>query len=159
MVTLQQHLRKATARRPKFHWNRTMALRNSPQKRGVVQRIGFESPKKPNSAKRRTARVRLVGSFRLRRVKIPGPGSCGVAKFSAVLVHGHHPRDLPGVRLCIIPGKLGASPLFGRRQGRSHYGLRKRMLLDHQTSAALARKKLWAAAQQKPPKPPPPPLA
>lgn len=135
MVTLQQHLRRATTRRSKFHWNRTTALRNGPQRRGVVQRLGTESPKKPNSAKRKVARVRLVGGFRLRRVKVPGPGSCGVAKFTAVLVHGHHARDLPGVRLCIIPGKLGASPLFGRRQGRSHYGLKKRMLPEHSAAA------------------------
>jgi small subunit ribosomal protein S12 len=113
----------------------------------VVQRIVLESPKKPNSANRRVARVRLMGSQRLRRVKVPGPGTCGVAKFTAVLVHGHHPRDCPGVRYCVIPGKLGATPLFGRRQGRSHYGLRKRMLPEHQ--AAERELKERAASQKK----------
>lgn len=125
-----------------------MALRGCPQKRGVVQRIVLESPKKPNSANRRVARVRLAGSQRLRRVKVPGPGTCGVAKFSAVLVHGHHGRDCPGVRYCIIPGLLGASPILSRRQGRSHYGIKKRMLPEHREVERLAKeakgsRKLW----------------
>lgn len=109
MVTLQQLLRKKTSRRPKFHpvWSR--ALRGNPQKRGVVFKLGTESPRKPNSAKRRVARVTLCTKKRI-RVKVPGEGAGTLQKFSAVLVRGASPRDLPGVRYAIIRGKMQSNP-------------------------------------------------
>ena len=125
MVTLQQHLSRATRRMRKFHWNRVMALRHCPQKKGVVHRIYTESPKKPNSAKRKVARVRLVGTTRHLRVKVPGPGHGSLARFGQVLIRGAHPRDLPGIRYSIIRGKLGSNAVFGRRKAHSTYGLRK----------------------------------
>lgn len=125
MVTLNQHLRRATRRLPKFHWNRTTALDGCPQKRVVVHRMGTESPKKPNSAKRRVARVRIPGNPRHLRVKLPGPGHGNLARYAQVLIRGSHPRDLPGIRYSIIRGVLGSVPVFTRRKGRSKYGLRK----------------------------------
>ena len=105
-----------------------MALRHCPQRRGTVHRIYTESPKKPNSAKRKVARVRLGGSTRSLRVKVPGPGHGNLAKFAPVLIRGSHPRDLPGIRYSIIRGKLGSNPVQGRRKARSKYGLKKRHL-------------------------------
>ena len=134
MVTLSQLVRRATRRFPKFHWNRTMALRHCPQKRGVVQRVYTESPKKPNSAKRKVARVRLPSFPRILRVKVPGPGHGNLAKFTPVLIRGSHPRDLPGVRYSIIRGKLGSHPIFSRRKGHSKYGLKKRQIMEQLSS-------------------------
>jgi small subunit ribosomal protein S12 len=94
----------------------------------VVHRIYTESPKKPNSAKRKVARVRLSSGPRYLRVKVPGPGHGNLARFAPVLVRGSHPRDLPGIRLSIIRGKLGSNPVMTRRKARSKYGLRKRHL-------------------------------
>jgi small subunit ribosomal protein S12 len=128
MVTLAQHLRKATRRRPKFHWNRTTVLERCPQKRVVVHRIYTESPKKPNSAKRRVVRARIPGRERHLRVKLPGPGHGNLARYAQVLIRGAHPRDLPGIRYSIIRGKLGSTPVLTRRKGRSKYGLRKRTI-------------------------------
>lgn len=112
-----------------------MALRHCPQKKGVVHRIYTESPKKPNSAKRKVARVRLVGTTRHLRVKVPGPGHGSLARFGQVLIRGAHPRDLPGIRYCIIRGKLGSNAVFGRRKGHSKYGLRKRQIEQQQLQA------------------------
>jgi small subunit ribosomal protein S12 len=125
MTTLQQILRRSVRRQSKVNYTRTVALRGNPQKRGVVHRIGTESPKKPNSAKRKVARVRLC-TGKMVRVKVPGPGHGNLQKFSAVLVRGAHARDLPGVRYSIIRGKLGANPVLTRRKRRSKYGLRRR---------------------------------
>lgn len=124
MVTIHQHLDSKTKRFRKFHKKRTMALRGCPQKRGVLSKIGIESPKKPNSAKRKVARLRLCTGKNL-RVKIPGPGHGNLQKFSAVLIRGAHPRDLPGIRYSIIRGKLGSNPVLVRRKARSKYGLKK----------------------------------
>lgn len=145
MATLQQQLRRRVHRQRKLHWNRIMALGGNPQKRGVVQRVALESPKKPNSGQRRVARVRFVGGQRLWRVKVRGPGPGGVNRFSAVLMHGHHGRDIK-LRYGIIPGKLGASPLFGRRKAHSKFGLKKRAMEEFARrsagGAAAKRKKL-----------------
>lgn len=124
MATLQQLLRKKVRRFPKFHRVRARALRGNPQKRGVVRRLGTESPRKPNSAKRRVARVRL-STGKTVRVKVPGEGAGTLQKFSAVLVRGAAPVDLPGVRYAIIRGKLGSNPWLERRRGRSKYGVKR----------------------------------
>jgi len=137
MVTLQQQLRKATTRQPKQHWCRTKFLRGNPQKKAVVSRLGFSSPKKPNSGKRRYARARVTGrSMRLIAVKLRGPGSNGVAKFTAMIVQGHHARDMPAVRSRNVSGRAGVPPHFGRRRAHSKHGLRKRMLESLQAAAS-----------------------
>ena len=101
-----------------------MALRGNPQKRGVVARIYIEHPKKPNSAKRKVARVRMC-TGKMLRVKVPGPGHGTLQKYSAVLIRAAHPRDLPGIRYSIIRGKMGSNPVLERRKRRSKYGLKR----------------------------------
>ena len=133
MVTIQQHIRKAVKRKPKFHKKRTKALKGNPQKRGVVNRIVTESPKKPNSAKRKVAKIRLCTGKNL-RVKVPGEGHGNLQKFSPVLIRGSHPRDLPGIRYSIIRGKLGSNPVLARRKGRSKYGVKKRFITERNLS-------------------------
>jgi len=126
MVTLQQHLsHRKPIRLPKFHKVRTKALKGNPQKRGIVSRLSTEHPKKPNSAKRKVARIRIRGRKNMVRVKVPGEGHGTLQKFSAVLIRGHRARDLPGIRHAIIRGKLGSNPVLSKRKGRSKVGVKK----------------------------------
>ena len=125
MVTFQQHKKRTVKRIRKYHKVRTKALKGCPQKRGVVNRIITESPKKPNSAKRRVAKIKLCTGKRL-RVKVPGIGQGSLQKFSPILIRGSHPRDLPGIRYSIIRGKLGSNPVFERKKGRSKYGVKRK---------------------------------
>ena len=84
-----------------------------------------ESPKKPNSAKRRVAKVFIFSIKKRIRAQVPGEGIGGLQKFSRVLIRGGHTRDLPGIRYRIIRGKLDSQPLFNRRKARSKYGVKK----------------------------------
>ncbi len=96
---------------------------NSPQKRGVCTRVGTMTPKKPNSALRKYARVRLSNNIEI-NAYIPGIGH-NLQEHSVVLVRGGRVRDLPGVRYHIVRGALDTSGVDGRRQGRSSYGTKK----------------------------------
>ncbi|HDZ6100612.1 TPA: 30S ribosomal protein S12 [Staphylococcus aureus] len=96
---------------------------NSPQKRGVCTRVGTMTPKKPNSALRKYARVRLSNNIEI-NAYIPGIGH-NLQEHSVVLVRGGRVKDLPGVRYHIVRGALDASGVDGRRQGRSLYGTKK----------------------------------
>ena len=96
---------------------------NSPQKRGVCTRVGTMTPKKPNSALRKYARVRLSNNFEI-NAYIPGIGH-NLQEHSVVLVRGGRVKDLPGVRYHIVRGALDTSGVDGRRQGRSLYGTKK----------------------------------
>ena len=96
---------------------------NSPQKRGVCTRVGTMTPKKPNSALRKYARVRLSNNIEI-NAYIPGIGH-NLQEHSVVLVRGGHVKDLPGVRYHIVRGALDTSGVDGRRQGRSLYGTKK----------------------------------
>ena len=96
---------------------------NSPQKRGVCTRVGTMTPKKPNSALRKYARVRLSNNFEV-NAYIPGIGH-NLQEHSVVLVRGGRVKDLPGVRYHIVRGALDTSGVDGRRQGRSLYGTKK----------------------------------
>ncbi|GAB5828259.1 TPA: 30S ribosomal protein S12 [Staphylococcus aureus] len=96
---------------------------NSPQKRGVCTRVGTMTPKKPNSALRKYARVRLSNNIEI-NAYIPGIGH-NVQEHSVVLVRGGRVKDLPGVRYHIVRGALDTSGVDGRRQGRSLYGTKK----------------------------------
>ena len=93
---------------------------NSPQKRGVCTRVGTMTPKKPNSALRKYARVRLSNNIEV-NAYIPGIGH-NLQEHSVVLVRGGRVKDLPGVRYHIVRGALDTSGVDGRRQGRSLYG-------------------------------------
>ncbi|HCY7285421.1 TPA: 30S ribosomal protein S12 [Staphylococcus aureus] len=96
---------------------------NSPQKRGVCIRVGTMTPKKPNSALRKYARVRLSNNIEI-NAYIPGIGH-NLQEHSVVLVRGGRVKDLPGVRYHIVRGALDTSGVDGRRQGRSLYGTKK----------------------------------
>ncbi|MBD3929506.1 30S ribosomal protein S12 [Staphylococcus haemolyticus] len=96
---------------------------NSPQKRGVCTRVGTMTPRKPNSALRKYARVRLSNNIEI-NAYIPGIGH-NLQEHSVVLVRGGRVKDLPGVRYHIVRGALDTSGVDGRRQGRSLYGTKK----------------------------------
>ena len=99
------------------------ALQNSPQKRGVCVRVFTQTPKKPNSALRKVARVRLTSGIEV-TAYIPGVGH-NLQEHSIVLVRGGRVKDLPGVRYKIIRGTLDTSGVRDRKQARSRYGAKK----------------------------------
>jgi small subunit ribosomal protein S12 len=99
------------------------ALGASPQKRGVCTRVYTTTPKKPNSALRKVARVRLTNGFEV-TAYIPGEGH-NLQEHSIVLIRGGRVKDLPGVRYHIVRGSLDASGVNGRNQSRSKYGTKK----------------------------------
>jgi len=99
------------------------ALQNCPQKRGVCTRVYTVTPKKPNSALRKVARVRLTNGIEV-TAYIPGIGH-NLQEHSVVLIRGGRVKDLPGIRYHIIRGTLDAAGVEGRRQARSKYGTKK----------------------------------
>ena len=99
------------------------ALQQSPQKRGVCTRVYTTTPKKPNSALRKVARVRLTNGFEV-TAYIPGEGH-NLQEHSIVLIRGGRVKDLPGVRYHIVRGSLDASGVNGRNKSRSKYGTKK----------------------------------
>ncbi|HYO45115.1 MAG TPA: 30S ribosomal protein S12 [Gemmatimonadota bacterium] len=99
------------------------ALMNCPQRRGVCTRVYTTTPKKPNSALRKVARVRLTNGYEV-TAYIPGEGH-NLQEHSIVLIRGGRVKDLPGVRYHIIRGTLDASGVQDRKQGRSKYGAKK----------------------------------
>ena len=121
MPTVNQLVRKA--RQPKTSRNKVPALEECPQKRGVCTRVYTTTPKKPNSALRKVARVRLTTGVEV-TAYIPGIGH-NLQEHSIVLVRGGRVKDLPGVRYKIIRGALDASGVANRKQARSRYGAKK----------------------------------
>ena len=99
------------------------ALKNSPQKRGVCTRVYTTTPKKPNSALRKIARVRLTNGIEV-TAYIPGIGH-NLQEHSVALVRGGRVKDLPGVRYHIVRGELETAGVEDRRQGRSKYGTKR----------------------------------
>ena len=99
------------------------ALKQCPQKRGVCVRVYTSTPKKPNSALRKVARVRLVNGMEV-TTYIPGEGH-NLQEHSVVLIRGGRVKDLPGVRYHVIRGPLDAAGVADRRQGRSKYGAKR----------------------------------
>jgi small subunit ribosomal protein S12 len=99
------------------------ALRSNPQKRGVCTRVYTSTPKKPNSALRKVARVRLTNQIEV-TAYIPGEGH-NLQEHSIVLIRGGRVKDLPGVRYHIIRGTLDTAGVDGRKQGRSKYGVKR----------------------------------
>src|SRR6266508_2398206 len=119
--TIQQLVRQG--RSSKFSKNTTPALKGSPQRRGVCTRVYTNTPKKPNSALRKVARVRLTSGQEV-TAYIPGVGH-NLQEHSIVLVRGGRVRDLPGVRYKIIRGTLDTSGVRDRKQARSRYGAKR----------------------------------
>ena len=104
--------------------NRTHSGRRSPHKRGVCIQVKTQTPKKPNSALRKVARVRLTNGIEV-TAYIPGEGH-NLQEHSVVLIRGGKVRDLPGVRYHVVRGPLDTAGVLERRQGRSKYGSKKR---------------------------------
>jgi len=102
---------------------KTPALKQSPQKRGVCTRVYTATPKKPNSALRKVARVRLTNGIEV-SAYIPGEGH-NLQEHSVVLIRGGRVKDLPGVRYHIIRGALDTVGVSGRQQARSKYGAKR----------------------------------
>ena len=121
MPTINQLVRKGRKRVNKK--TTTPALKGSPQKRGVCTRVYTSTPKKPNSALRKVARVRLTTGIEV-TAYIPGIGH-NLQEHSVVLVRGGRVKDLPGVRYHIVRGTLDTLGVEDRRQGRSKYGAKK----------------------------------
>ncbi|RCW63577.1 30S ribosomal protein S12 [Saliterribacillus persicus] len=104
-------------------FKKSLTNQSSPQKRGVCTRVGTLTPKKPNSALRKYARVRLSNQIEV-TAYIPGIGH-NLQEHSVVLIRGGRVKDLPGVRYHIVRGALDTSGVEGRMQGRSKYGAKK----------------------------------
>ena len=121
MPTIQQLVRKG--RQAKTSKTKTPALKGSPQRRGVCTRVYTTTPKKPNSALRKVARVRLTSQIEV-TAYIPGVGH-NLQEHSIVLVRGGRVKDLPGVRYHIVRGTLDAAGVQGRNKSRSKYGAKR----------------------------------
>ena len=121
MPTIQQLVRKG--REDKLAKTKTAALKGSPQRRGVCTRVYTTTPKKPNSALRKVARVRLTSQVEV-TAYIPGEGH-NLQEHSIVLVRGGRVKDLPGVRYHIVRGTLDAAGVEKRRVSRSKYGVKR----------------------------------
>jgi small subunit ribosomal protein S12 len=118
--TINQLIRKGREEQSKR--TKTPALRGAPQKRGVCTRVYTTTPKKPNSALRKVARVRLVNGMEV-TAYIPGIGH-NLQEHSVVLIRGGRVKDLPGVRYKIIRAALDAAGVANRKQSRSKYGVK-----------------------------------
>ena len=121
MPTINQLVRKS--REKVSNRNKVPALKACPQKRGVCLRVYTTTPKKPNSALRKVARVRLSNGFEV-TAYIPGEGH-NLQEHSVVLIRGGRVKDLPGVRYHILRGNLDTQGVTGRKQQRSKYGAKK----------------------------------
>ena len=121
MPTIQQLVRKG--RKSLVKKSKSLALSACPQKRGVCTRVYTTTPKKPNSAMRKVARVRLTNGYEV-NAYIPGEGH-NLQEHSIVLVRGGRVKDLPGVRYHIVRGALDTAGVEGRNQRRSKYGTKR----------------------------------
>jgi small subunit ribosomal protein S12 len=121
MPTINQLVRRG--RKDRTAPNKVPALEACPQRRGVCTRVYTTTPKKPNSALRKVARVRLTNSYEVTSY-IPGEGH-NLQEHSVVLIHGGRVKDLPGVRYHVIRGALDAQGVKNRKQRRSKYGVKR----------------------------------
>jgi small subunit ribosomal protein S12 len=137
MPTISQLVRKGRAKAA--NKSKSVALDSCPQKRGVCTRVYTTTPKKPNSAMRKVARVRLTNKKEV-NAYIPGEGH-NLQEHSIVLIRGGRVKDLPGVRYHIVRGALDTSGVAGRNQRRSKYGTKKPKVGAKGAAAAPAKKK------------------
>ncbi len=121
MPTINQLVKRG--RRDKKKSNKSPALKGGPLKRGVCTRVYTTTPKKPNSALRKVAKVRVTGGMEV-IAYIPGVGH-NLQEHSVVLIRGGRVKDLPGVRYHIVRGSLDTTGVENRRQGRSKYGAKR----------------------------------
>ncbi len=123
MPTISQLVRKGKGREAPSSKTKSPALQRCPQKRGVCVRVFTQTPKKPNSALRKVARVRLTNGIEVTSY-IPGEGH-NLQEHSLVLIRGGRVKDLPGVRYHVVRGTLDTVGVEGRKQGRSKYGAKR----------------------------------
>jgi small subunit ribosomal protein S12 len=121
MPTINQLVRKG--RKQIKHKSKSPALKSCPQRRGVCTRVWTVTPKKPNSALRKVARVKLTSGFEV-TAYIPGIGH-NLSEHSVVLIRGGRVKDLPGVRYHIVRGTLDSAGTADRKRGRSKYGTKR----------------------------------
>ena len=121
MPTVNQLVRNARTRLPAK--SKVPALAGSPQKRGVCTRVYTTTPKKPNSALRKVAKVRLTNGFEV--ISYIGGEGHNLQEHSVVLIRGGRVKDLPGVRYHVVRGSLDTQGVKDRKQGRSKYGAKK----------------------------------
>jgi len=121
LPTINQLIRKG--RKVKVYKSKAPAMSECPQKRGVCTRVYTTTPKKPNSALRKVARVRLTNGIEV-TAYIPGEGH-NLQEHSIVLIRGGRVKDLPGVRYHIIRGAIDTAGVANRKKGRSKYGTKK----------------------------------
>ena len=121
MPTINQLIRKP--RKPKPTRNKVPALEGSPQRRGVCTRVYTTTPKKPNSALRKVAKVRLTNGYEI--ISYIGGEGHNLQEHSVVLIRGGRVKDLPGVRYHTVRGSLDAAGVAKRRQSRSKYGAKR----------------------------------
>ena len=121
MPTIEQLVRKGRQAKPKK--SKTLALKGSPLRRGVCTRVYTTTPKKPNSALRKVAKVRLTNGYEV--ISYIGGEGHNLQEHSVVLIRGGRVKDLPGVRYHTVRGSLDAAGVAKRRQGRSKYGAKR----------------------------------
>ena len=121
MPTVNQLIRQGRKNKPRA--NKAPAMEACPQKRGVCTRVYTTTPKKPNSALRKVARIRLTNGFEV-TAYIPGEGH-NLQEHSVAMIRGGRVKDLPGVRYHVIRGTLDTQGVKDRRQRRSHYGAKR----------------------------------
>ena len=121
MATINQLVR--TARRPKTYKSASPALASCPQRRGVCTRVYTTTPKKPNSALRKVAKVRLTNGYEV--ISYIGGEGHNLQEHSVVLIRGGRVKDLPGVRYHIVRGSLDTQGVKDRKQSRSKYGAKR----------------------------------
>jgi small subunit ribosomal protein S12 len=138
MATLGHPAHARMCRAKKAPLSRTPRLRQCPFGRGLVVRVYVMSPKKPNSAKRQVAKVRMYSKPRV-TARILGSGF-GVSKFSRVLVRGGRANDLPGVGYTLVRGAYDCSPHFGKKKRRSFYGVPRPDALKKHVRRKVRRK-------------------
>ena len=121
MATINQLVRRA--RRPKSYKSASPALQSCPQRRGVCTRVYTTTPKKPNSALRKVAKVRLTNGFEV--ISYIGGEGHNLQEHSVVLIRGGRVKDLPGVRYHMVRGALDTAGVKDRKQARSKYGAKR----------------------------------
>jgi small subunit ribosomal protein S12 len=126
MPTRNQLLNKKSARKKKIIRKKKPALMECPQRKGVCFRVYTRTPKKPNSALRKVAKIRLTNSWEI-IASIPGEGH-NLQEHSVVLIRGGRVKDLPGVKYRVVRGTLDLQGVVNRKQARSKYGTKKRKL-------------------------------
>lgn len=123
MGTINQKLRVRKYSKKALKKTRTPALESNPQKKGICLRVLIRKPKKPNSAQRKVAKLKLTNG-RIIHAYIPGEGH-DLREHNMVLIRGGRVKDLPGMKYKCIRGKYDLKPVFARRQARSKYGVKK----------------------------------